>query len=54
MVMGDNGCELPDELRHPEVILVPKLLLTYREAAQCTSLSVATLESLFSQGRLPL
>lgn len=45
---------LPDELQHPEIIFIPKLLLTYKEAAQCTGLSVATLESLVSQGRLPV
>ncbi len=46
--------ELPEELRHPEIIFIPKLLLTYKEAAQCTGLSIATLESLVSQGRVPV
>ena len=48
----DKG--LPEELQHPEIIFIPKLLLTYKEAAQCTGLSVATLESLVSQGKLPI
>ena len=46
--------ELPEELRHPEIIFIPKLLLTYKEASQCTGLSVATLESLVSQGQVPV
>ena len=45
---------LPEELKHPEIIFIPKVLLTYREAGQCTGLSVATLESLVSQGKLPI
>jgi excisionase family DNA binding protein len=45
---------LPQELQHPELIITAKIMLTYREAAQCTSLSVATLESLVSQGKLPV
>ena len=45
---------LPDELKHPEIVFIPKILLTYREAAQCTGLSVATIESLVSQGKLPV
>ena len=45
---------LPDELRHPEIVFIPKVMLTYPEAAQCTGLSVATLESLVSQGKLPV
>lgn len=46
--------ELPEELRHPEIIFIPKLMLTYREASQCTGLSIATLESLVSQGKIPV
>lgn len=46
--------ELPEELRHPEIIFIPKLLLTYKEASQCTGLSIATLESLVSQGKIPV
>ena len=49
-----NEHELPAAFQHPEIILIPKLLLTYKEAAQCTGLSVATLESLVSQGQLPV
>jgi len=49
-----NEHELPEELRHPEIIFIPKILLTYREASQCTGLSVANLRSLVSQGKLPL
>ena len=30
---------LPDELRHPEIVFIPKVMLTYPEAAQCTGLS---------------
>ena len=45
---------IPEELQHPEIIFIPKVLLTYREAAQCTGLSVATLESLVSQGKIPV
>jgi len=51
--MNDND-HIPDELKHPEIIFIPKILLTYREAAQCTGLSVASLESLVSQGKLPV
>jgi len=50
----NNQDLLPEELRHPEIIFIPKVLLTYQEAAQCTGLSVATLESLVSQGKLPV
>lgn len=46
--------ELPEELKHPEIIFIPKLMLTYKEASQCTGLSIATLESLVSQGRIPV
>ena len=46
--------ELPEELKHPEFIFIPKILLTYKEAAQCTSFSVALLESLVSKGELPV
>ena len=49
-----NEHELPEELRHPEIIFIPKLMLTYREASQCTGLSIATLESLVSQGKIPV
>ena len=49
-----NENELPEELQHPEIIFIPKLMLTYKEASQCTGLSVATLESLVSQGKLPV
>ena len=45
---------LPEELKHPEIIFIPKIMLTYKDAAQCTGLSVATLESLVSQGKLPI
>lgn len=45
---------LPVELQHPEIIFIPKLMLTYKEASQCTGLSVATLESLVSQGKIPV
>ena len=50
----DMGKVVPEELQHPEIIFIPKILLTYKEVAQCTGLSVATLESLVSQGRLPV
>ena len=35
--MSENEV-LPDELRHPEIVFIPKVLLTYLEAAQCTGL----------------
>lgn len=44
----------PEELRHPEIVFIPKIMLTYKEASQCTGLSVATLESLVSKGDLPV
>lgn len=46
--------EIPVELQHPEIIFIPKLMLTYKETSQCTGLSVATLESLVSQGKIPV
>jgi excisionase family DNA binding protein len=51
--MSENE-SIPLELRHPEIIFIPKILLTYQEASQSTGLSVATLESLVSQGKLPV
>ena len=50
----DDKEVFPDDLKHPEIIFIPKLLLTYKEVAQCTGLSVASLESMVSQGKLPV
>ena len=49
-----SQADLPYELQHPEIVFIPKIMLTYKETAQSTGLSVATLESLVSQGRLPV
>ena len=43
-----------EALQLPQVMLVPKIMLTYKEAAQSTGLSVATLENLVSRGKLPV
>ena len=50
-----NATEVVTEaFQLPEIILVPKIMLTYKEAAQSTGLSVATLENLVSRGKLPV
>ena len=46
--------QLPAALQMPELVIFTKIMITYREASQCTGLSIATLESLVSQGKIPV